>query len=90
MLHNWFKPRGLIIKVAVSLRCNPVINQVKKAVNQLKSVSGKHFAKPCSVRNSKSLLSVVLYAWFTNQTHVEYYSKEAFHFRQCHFALPFP
>jgi hypothetical protein len=46
----------------------------KKAVNQLKSVSGKHFAKPWSVRTSKSLLPLVLYAWFTNQTHVEYYS----------------
>jgi hypothetical protein len=34
---------------------------VKKAVNQLKSVSGKHFAKPWSICNSKSLLPVVLY-----------------------------
>jgi hypothetical protein len=74
MLHNWFKPRGWIIKVAISLRCNPVINQVKKTVNQLKSVSGKHFAKQWSVRTSKSLLPLVLYAWLTNQTHVEYYS----------------
>jgi hypothetical protein len=50
------------------------INQVKKTVNQLKSVSGKHLAKPWSVRTSKSLLPLVLYAWLTNQTHVEYYS----------------